>query len=69
MIRRSYVVGVPLTVTVNHDGRIRLDVDLSEVDIEMDPIDEVDADTFAADVAAVVGAADQVGNNVTVMLP
>lgn len=38
---RTYVTGVPLAITVNADGTVTLDVDLTEVTCDMETVDHV----------------------------
>lgn len=64
---RTYTTGVPLAITVHDDGRVELDVDLSEVH----DMEHVEIDTFPlleADTTTVSLAAGRLGNCLTMTI-
>lgn len=68
MTERHYVVGVPLAITVDHDGRVTLDVDLSEITDFTENIEgDYDA-TARGDEQVVSDAAARVGNCLTITI-
>lgn len=68
MDARTYVVGVPLVITVDENGRVTFDVDLSEVTDFTEHIEDdllIPDEIVDADVLTVAAAADTLGNHFT----
>lgn len=60
---RTYVVGLPVVVTIAADGGVTFEVDLAEVgDIDEQAPEEYDEATVAADVIAATEAAQRISN-------
>lgn len=67
MAARTYVVGVPLAITVDENGRVTFDVDLSEVGDFVEHVEEgsIPDSIVDADVLTVEAAATTLGNHHT----
>lgn len=49
MSARTYVIGLPVVVTVHDDGRVEYDVDTSDAGVEVRRIDETEYDDATVD--------------------
>lgn len=68
VLDRSYVVGVPLAITVHDDGRVTFDVDLSEISDADENIEGEITDQNIADLSTMSEAAGRLGNCLTITI-
>lgn len=61
---RTYVIGIPVAVTINELGTVTLDFDLSDAPQGLDPVDPdaISDDQYEADTLALSDAAARLGN-------
>lgn len=68
MPERSYVVGVPLAITVHDDGRVTFDVDLAEISDCDEHVEGEITEQVEADILTMSEAAARIGNCLTVTI-